>query len=56
MHLKSGGIKQFIRHITKGSDDHWKKLKAAYLEIINEHWEATVKLTDLRYFDLLRKC
>ena len=33
-----------------------KKIKAAYLEIINEHWEATVKLTDLRYYDLLRKC
>ena len=28
------------RHITKESDHYWKNLMAAYLEIINGHWEA----------------
>ena len=35
-------IKYFTRHITKECDHHWKKLMAAYLEIINGYWEATV--------------
>ena len=46
----------FIRPLSYADNDHKKKLNAAYLEIINGHWEATVKLADLRYFDLLRKC
>ena len=42
MHQKSGRINNLFDTLGKGATIIEKKLMAAYLEIINGHWEASV--------------